>query len=642
MPAPRPKPAALMSAASSSERRTRLDIYFQYSRISEESVNRWAILLAFPLLLAAAAPAALVTGAIRDQFGDPIEGATVSTLGGQTTTDANGTFALEVNGVRSVTITCRFCRRTLVPVAADGEVVAIVHRYTALSAPAPSVADIASLPYAHAASVVSLHPFTELNDSSSVLPGPRVSTYGASAFGGLLIDNGIPQYDIAAGISAWRAFPAFDLRSVDVRDQRDAFRYGDMAGGGTFTTDTQTASAGSALILAGTENALNVSQSARYGTYNVAASSDEEQSTLRVDGAAHVQVGDGEALTIGGLIANDRLFPNVSGIQDNATGLRAHFESTRAQRVFADVIVDRAGYNTFNNSGRPVTGLWSDVTTQAGVVSNTPVQLFAAFSTRWSTGFYDASQVGIPRVAGTITQMQGLIGAQRTTDRYTVEGGVSVFSVGYGGGTTGFSHPLSATILTPSLSGSYNFDTHWNVEVAASGAFRLPSLLEAYATTPFVSQLAYDRYGSVLESIGYSDTKRLRVSLLQMNENVSNLDEGTVASTGAQIAWQATPTISLRAWGMHVNDTTHTDYSLYRFARTPLPATVGSAWLTYEVPRGLRIDALYRRDLTDFRPDTHFDASVSGPLTSTMRWFASTEKFQGERYVSAGLRWDVP
>jgi hypothetical protein len=475
-----------------------------------------------------------------------------------------------------------------------------------------------------------------------VLPGPRVSTYGASAFGGLLIDNGIPQYDIAAGVSAWRAFPAFDVRSVDVRDQRDAFRYGDMAGGGTFSSNTQTSTAGSALVFAGNENALNFSQAFGSSSYNAGASSDADQTTLRVDGSTRVQVGDAETLTIGGLIANDRLFPNAGGINDNAEGVRAHFESTRANRVFADAIVDRAGYDTLTTTGSGVSGLWSDVTTQAGVVSNTPVQLFGELSARWSTGYYNATSVGIPRVAGTVTQTQALIGAQQSTDRYTFQGGVGVFSAAYTGGTLGVSRPLSSTILTPSLSGTYNFSDRWNVEVAASTAFRLPSLLETYAAAPFATDLAYDRYGSVLESVSYTDAQRLRVSFLTMNETVSNLDEGIVSSTGAEVAWQISPAISLRAWGMHVNDTTRSDYQLYRFARTPMPATVGSAWLTYDIPGGLRIDAIYRRDLTDYQPDAHFDASVSAPLTGALRWFASTERRHGERYVSAGLRWDVP
>lgn len=605
-------------------------------------MNRWVVLFAFPILVAAA-PAALTTGAIRDQFGNPIAGAAISALGVKTTTDANGTFALEVNGAQNVTITCRFCKRTQVPVPSNGPIVAIVQRYIALSSFTPADRDIVSLPYAQAASIVSLRPFTLLNNSSAVLPGPRVSTYGASAFGGLLIDGGIPQYDIAGGTSAWRVFPAFDVRNVDVRDQRDAFRYGDIAGGGTLPVETQTSESGSGVLLGGNENAFNISQTIGSGAYNIASSADEDEQSQRFDASAHVPVGDGETFTIGGMLAHDRLFPQTGGgINNGAGGLRAHFESDRANRVFADAIVDRAGYDTTNAYGALVSGLWTDVTTQAGFVTNTPVQLFAALSGRWSTGYYNASAIGTPRVSGAVTQAQALIGAQQSTEKYSFEGGVGVFSVSYTGGTRGVSNPLSSTILTPSFSGTYNLDDRWNVHVSASTAFRLPSLLEAYGSGAFEYALPYARYGSLLESVGYTDGQRVRASLFAMNETVSNLDEGVVSSTGAEVSWQIAPAISLRAWEMHVNDTSRSDYPLVRFARTPMPATVGSAWLTYDLPGGLRIDAIYRRDVIDYVADPHFDASVSAPVTTSLRWFTSTERRHGERYVSAGLRWDLP
>lgn len=601
-------------------------------------MKRWVALLLYPALIAAAAPTALVTGAVRDQFGDPIPGAVVAAGSGRTTTDTDGTFALEASGVDEVIISCSYCSRTTVRVSADGRVVAIVRRYGALTQAAPSSRDLLALPYAHVEDDVSLRPFTELNASSNVLPGPRVSTYGASAFGGLLIDNGIPQYDIAAGTSAWRAFPNFDFQNVDVRDQRDAFRYGDMAGGGTFPVDTQPGSGAFGLLSTGNASAFYGSQALRDGAYNAAASSDDGESRTRVDATGRIPVSDNDLLTVTGILSQDRVFPvSGGGIGESADGVRAHFESTRTQRVFADLIADRSGYQTSN-----VNGIWSDVTTDAGVVSNTPVQLFATLSARWSTGFYDASQVGIPRVAGTVTQYQGLLGAQRAGQNYSFQGGVSVFSIAYTGGTHGTSQPLNTTILTPSLSGSYDFDSHWQVDIAASGAFRLPSLLEAYARPPSLTELVYDRYGSTIESIAYTDTQRVRVSLLAMSERVTNLDNGMVHSAGAQIAWQVAPTISLRVWGMHVNDTTHAEYPLFRFARTPHPANVGSAWLTYDLPDGLRVDAIYRRDLTDFQPNPHFDASISAPLTSQLRWFAATEKRDGQRYVSAGLRLNVP
>lgn len=641
-PTPSPKAPVPMRAASSNERRARLDIYLQYSRISEESVKCWAAVLAFPLLLAAA-PVALVTGAVRDQYGDPIRGALVSAQGGQAATDADGTFALEVSdAAQHVTITCTYCKRTVATIAADGTVVAIVIRYAALTSRAPSARDLQALPYAHAESDAALRPFTLFNDSSRILPGPRVSTYGASAFGGLVIDDGIPQYDIAAGTSSWRAFPDFVAQDIAITDQTNAFRYGDMAGGGTFAVDTQTQSGLSALLLGGNEGALRVTQALSDAAYTAAASTDQDETRLRADGSVRVPIGD-SSFAATAILAQDRGFPEDGGsINDSAGGLVLHFQGNRPQPFFANAILDREGYSTLTAGGSPVDGLWSDVMTQAGIASNTPVQLFATISGRWSTGYYDASAAGIPRVSGAVTQAQAVLGMQRTGENFSFQGGVGVFNVSYAGGTLGIAQPLSATILSPSLSGSYAFDSHWTASVSGSGAFRLPSLLEAYASALPFNELPYDRYNSLLESVDYTDDKRVRVSLLAMNESVTNLDQGMVHTAGAQITWQIAPVLSLRAWEMHVNDTTKTEYPLFRFARTPIPSTVGSIWLTYDLPGGIRADAIYRRDLIDYSPDQHLDASISGPLSHGLRWFALTERRHGERYAGAGLQFGLP
>lgn len=605
-------------------------------------MKRWAVVLTFPLLLATAAPTALVTGAVRDQNGNAIAGATVSAPGVRTATDADGTFALEAAGVRSVTISCTYCRTAVVPVPPDGAVVAIVRRFDALLLPAPTERDLLALPYSHVESSVALRPFTLLNASAGVLPGARVSTYGASPFGGLVIDDGIPQYDIAAGVTTWRAFPGFDVKAADVRDASDAFRYGDMAGGGTFSMNTQLASGASALISGGNAGAFHISQAVSNAAYNGAASSNAQEQRLRVDGSAQTAIGK-DALSATALLAQDQLAPEGLGnVNESADGLRLHFQSGGSPSSFADVIVDRSGYDVQTASAARVSGLWSDVTVQAGVTSDTPVELFATMGARTSSGFYDAQSLSVPRVAGNLTQMQAVVGVQRATERYSFQGGLGAFAVAYAGGTLGASQPLYTTILSPSASGSYNFGSHWSAQVSASGAFRLPSLLETYAKPPPSPALPYDRYESIVESIGYTDSARIRASLLAMNEGVSNLDEGAVHSAGVEVAWQIAPVLSLRTWVMHVNDTTHSEYPLVRFARTPVPVTVGSAWLTYDLPSGIRADLIYRRDLIDYRADEHVDGSLSGPLNGALRWFAATERLQNRRYTTAGVRWDVP
>lgn len=604
-------------------------------------MKRLAAFIAVPFLLAAA-PTALVTGAVRDQYGEPVQGALVTAQGARATTDADGTFALRIDGASSVQISCTYCATTAANVASDGTVIAIVRRYDALRSNSPSARDLASLPYAHAESAIALRPFTLLNDSAGVIPGPRISTYGASALGGLLIDDGIPQYDIAAGVTAWRALPGFVIKSADVRDPGSAFRYGDMAGGGTFAVDTQTADRASATALGGSENAIGAAGAFSYASYNLAVSGNANENRARADASAEVPLGE-DRLSLGAIAARDGFAPeNAGSISESALGVRALFQSAGPAHAYAGVIADRSGYGIATSGGLPVEGFWGDLSAQAGVSTSTPIRLFANIGARESSAYYDASALGVARVAGTVAQTQATIGVQRSGGRYSYEAGMSAFSIGYAGGILGVSHPMSATLLTPSLSGSYAFDSHWSYALSAGEAFRLPSLLEAYANGKAGPDLSLDQYGSLVQTLSYTDSQRFRASFFAMSERVSNLDEGTVHSEGMQAEWQIAPALSLRAWTMHVNDDTQPEYPIVRFGHTPQPATVGSVWLTYDMAGGMRIDAIYRRDLIDYAPDGHFDTAVSGPVNGALRWFASSERLHRSRSFAAGLKIDVP
>src|SRR6185312_5547108 len=104
-------------AATRNDRPRTLDITFDYSRMSKESVKRSLAVLAVLGSVVFSTPAVaqvpLVVGSVRDQRGVPIAGArvTAATPAGQrsTTTQADGTFALPAGGATAVTVTCRFC-----------------------------------------------------------------------------------------------------------------------------------------------------------------------------------------------------------------------------------------------------------------------------------------------------------------------------------------------------------------------------------------------------------------------------------------------------------------------------------------------------------------------------------------------------
>ena len=146
------------------------------------------------IVMLVAAPAwgqvPLIAGSVRDQRGAPIEGALVSgrTSDGQpvqAATDAAGTFVMHGQAVGQLLVTCRYCEPArLVPRPAE-PVVAIVRRYQALLADAPSAADLENLPYSHVESAIALRPFTLLAQSSTPYPGSSLSDRGLSPSGSL-------------------------------------------------------------------------------------------------------------------------------------------------------------------------------------------------------------------------------------------------------------------------------------------------------------------------------------------------------------------------------------------------------------------------------------------------------------------------
>ncbi|MBV8333385.1 MAG: carboxypeptidase regulatory-like domain-containing protein, partial [Candidatus Eremiobacteraeota bacterium] len=109
------------------------------------------------------AQVALVVGSVRDQRGLPIAGAAVTALPAgiaqPAVTSADGTFAVEGEGVASVTIRCRYCATRTFAVVRGQPVVAIVSRFSALLDPAPSPEDLAALPYGRVESSIALRPF---------------------------------------------------------------------------------------------------------------------------------------------------------------------------------------------------------------------------------------------------------------------------------------------------------------------------------------------------------------------------------------------------------------------------------------------------------------------------------------------------
>ena len=593
-------------------------------------MKRWLWLLAFPALIAAA-PTPLVVGTVADQYGIPVPGALVQAGAARTRTDAAGTFALQASGVSSVTISCDYCQSQRVGVTPGQPVVAFVRRYDAVAQDSLTERDLESVPYSHAESIAALRPFTVLENSSRLLPGPQISDRGLSARGALLLADGIPLYDVASNQSPFVTLPAYAVQSQTLLPPSDAFLYGDLAGAGTLLAQTRSDASQDASAAAGSERAVRAGQSAADAAWSLGASQIPGDVRELAAGSVRAPFGD-EALTLSALSSRDDL-SRGSGLQTANGGAKLAFTSARANLVNAALTAQSGSYA----GGAGYASRWSDVQLQAGISTQTRVQLFADAGARASSGSYVTSGGAIPDTAGTIAQTRIDVGARTAGDRYDVQAGVGAFGLRYGGGSRGLRTQLDGGAIVPSLSASYALDAHWSLQLQAASSFAQPTVLEAFGYPPDSPYLALDRNTFAVESLAFRDLRRFRAEITAANERVRGLDDGSVRSAGVSAAWQFAPAFSIRAWLLHENDDTKPYDELYRFGARPLPATVTSLWLTYESP-GLRVDAIYRQDLRDYRPDPHLDASISAPIAPALRAFAHTERYGGMRVVSVGIQ----
>ena len=596
----------------------------------------YRLLLPALVLTLAAAPAPLVVGSVRDQEGAPISGAVVASGGLRTTTAADGTFALAAPAGDDIRISCLYCLPLSVHVRADEPVVAIVQRFQALANAGPSARDLRALPYAQAESIVSLEPFTVLSDSRAVVPGPRISIRGASRNGGVIVDDGIPNYDVVANVSMLPTIPLFAMRTFTAAQPGEVAYYGDGAAGGVFSLGDAPLQGTDAFAVTGRDAAVSRGAATGWGGYAATASSSATGARERASGNLHAPLGL-DSLDVSFLAAHAGLSPPGSApISDGVTGFRAQFQRIRSSALRATFSADRAGYDTTFLS-KPLIALWSDVAADVNLSSQTPIRAYADAGVRRSTGSYQASSL---RIAGVISQAYLDIGAETRGDGYVARAGVGLYTMNYTGGNTGVALPMHAQAIAPSLFASYDLSPQWNLAVYAGGSFRLPTLLEAYALHPVAGPLAIDRYAQFAPTLTYTEGRRLKFSVTTMNESVTNLDAGTVRSAGGAVTWQIAPDVSLRAWTLYLNDATQPYEALLRFGKSYQSATPGSAWLTWDNPEGIRVDAIYRADLLDGQINRHLDGSISAPFAGGLRWFVGTEQRYDVRYVDAGVRFE--
>jgi hypothetical protein len=577
-------------------------------------MNR-AALLALGLLVLGAAPAPLVVGSVRDQDGAPIAGALVHLLGTAASpnvvTAADGTFSIEGAG-RAVQIRCDYCRPLDAPVAADGTVTAIVQRYDALRSQSPSPADLRALPYLHAESDVALTPFVVLESNSNPLLGTSLHDRSVSTAGGLLVLDGVPDYNGTDGFNTYPTIPYGSTASVGVDRADQGYEYGSIAQAGTYTVDT----IGGTTALAGGNDAFaTVDAPGLAGGYSVGPGD------LRNRVAAQVPISLPNAST---LIAMSSGSADVDGNASNTlesafSSLRASFERTQGTDLYANFTADR-GTDGYTAPNEDVDDSWSDVDANAGVRSHAVVAPFAEVDVRTTSGWYwSPSQA--PYVAGSIDQTRAYAGISANLPWYSANVAYGLDAIRYVN-----TYPDEEGTPVSGHDGSASIDLHpsptWDLHASTSSGYVLQTVFGSYLDqdngyTPG-NALSTDELDLTLQ-----DLRRTRFGLTSFETRSSS---GTAdASSGAEFAWQIAPAISLRTWWLEVHPNTGSAQS------------VGSAWLTAQTGV-IRVDVIWRRDLFDLAGDMHLDGSISGPIGVRAHWFAETEQFERARSTNVGVR----
>jgi hypothetical protein len=573
---------------------------------------------------------------VRDQSGAPIQGAEVemgTTVG---YTAADGTFALEAAREASISIRCRFCQPTVATVAADGTVVAIVRRYTALLQIGPSRDDIAALPYAYVESDLALTPFVQLNDSASILPGPQLSDRGSQRGGGMLLDAGVPNYDVVANVSSFDTIPQHYIQAASAAPQSEGYRYGDLADGGIYAIDAASEYR-DAFASTGADAALRVGTSNDTSSISAGLSNNREERRERADGSLRLPAFDG-TFGLDATISSGRTQPDeYDELWASYAAAHASFERTRTFTLRADAYVDRGTYYAETDE-EPLRAEWSDAGASATVQSNAVVAPFATLAVRSSTGFYDAEEFGIARFGASVGQAQLSGGVRASGTWYDALAAIGSYDAAYNGGVYGLNFPGNAHMTAPVVRLHLHPGERWSLTASASGGFLLPTLLDRYSIEPPYETVGVDRDATHEATLSYDDGSRIQVSLTGLQRNVSGVDSGSVASAGASFAWQIAPAISVRSWWMRSTPNLVTTQYGTIFGVHPRAANTGSVWLTYENPGALRLDAIWRQDLIDFVPDAHWDASLSGPFARNLRWYVGSERRLGVRYTDVGLR----
>ena len=590
------------------------------------------------LLLLGSVPEPLLVGIVRDQYGAPIVGATVVTQGQQEvrgTTGDDGTVALRVGDARQIRVTCAYCVPTTARVSSDGTAVAIVHRYDALERTVPSGREISQLPYVHVESDLSLAPYVVLDDAPSPFPAPTLSDRGLESGGGLLIDNGVANYDPVANASPFLTIPAAYTRAISEQPASAGYAYGDVAGGGIYAINPFGDSS-SARLYVGSGTAVRASTVSAHDAFALGYSGNALQQRERSDVSFFKDVGNGTLEAGASASAGTNPTFGYMGTSERSafTAAQVDYHEVTDVDVHAVASLDRGSY-AITSIAQPYHALWSDGSVDIAVRGLGNVAPFVAFGERSSSGAEwqaDPLADAVLRVASA----KMLAGVQATTRAFAVTAAAGSYDISYDGGSPGNPRLFNAGLPTSLLSIATR-EGRWFASANASTNFRLPTAVEAFDDKA-PGYLDPMRTRTYEVDTGYTDDYRFRVGLTAAMRHESGFESGDRTSIGANLAWQVSPLISLRSWMLHIDPRVTLALQAQPYLAYPQIVGVGSTWLTYDRPNGVRVDAIWRHDLEAWKPFSHLDAAVSVPYSPHLSLWAGTSVRYGRRYVFVGLR----
>lgn len=585
-----------------------------------------ATLLATVLLGAVPSQADLIAGSVRDQHGVPIEGARVTVFAegkavGIATTAGDGTFVFDGPG-SELEITCRFCRAARIRVGDDGIATAVVTRYDALAFDAPTPEDLGQLSSAGPSALLQLVPFVVVNETSRTIEGMSATDRNATPYGGLLVLDGAPDYDLTANVTPFDTLPQGGVSKLAALRVDQAYRYGDVAQGGTFALETT----GGASLAALGSDAL-----ARIGVNGSRLDASASISNANVGVRAQRVAGAFDFLTPGA--SGNITMSTGSGYASpqNTSALFSSFSSATAQvrsrgsiDAYARLTVDRGSY-AYTSSRFPDASIWSDSEIDAGVESHAMIAPFVRFDLRQSSGSYLSAQTGVDPVAGSLSQARATAGIAHHSDTLDLLVAMGNTSAAYAG-ILGPASADSEGATDGVASVTYRPASHWSLHASTSSGYTLQTFLGIYVPAslgaPYAKPVVLGHTNEGI--VEYSDAKRLRIDATALSWAANN--GITTSSAGASIAWQIAPNLSLRSWLLRESSSVWA------------PDTVGSAWLTFANADTFRADVVWGRSLLDRAGHDHLEGTVSGRLSRRVDWFAASAYVRGTQQNSVGIR----